>query len=145
MLFLLLLMISASASLQVLWMSAACISLHKFQGTLRVSACRGQWTWRKVTNLESNAVLGGRYPIPQYRKKNWQIPQYHKKNWQIPQYSVKNRRNTATAFSFGHASLKLYLSRVFVYSKHLCTSNQPQPSRGNVRRPRIDQYNDQKR
>ena len=34
---------------QVLWMSAACISLHAFQRTLRVSVCRGYRTWRKVT------------------------------------------------------------------------------------------------
>ena len=127
MLFLLMMMNSASTSLQVLWMSAACISLHTFQRTLRVSTCRGQRTRRKVTKLE--------YPIPQYRKKNWHIPKYR----------VKNRRNTDTAFIFGHAYLKLYPSRVFVYSKHLCTSNQPQPLRGNVRRPRIDRYNDRKR
>ena len=82
--------------------------------------------------LESNAMLAGGhwrgYPIPQYRKKHWQIPKYR----------VKNRRNTDTAFIFGHVYLKLYTSRVFVYLKHLCTSNQPQPLRGNVRRPRID-------
>ena len=83
MLFLLMMMNSASASLQVLRMSAACISLHTFQRTLRVSTCRGQRTWRKVTKLE--------YPIPQYRKKNWHIPKYR----------VKNRRNTDTAFIFG--------------------------------------------
>ena len=70
--------------------------------------------------------------------------QYHKKNWQIPKYRVKNRRNTDTAFIFGHAYLKVYPFRVFVYLKHLCTSNQPQPLRGNVRRPRIDRYNDRK-
>ena len=52
-------------------------------------------------------TLGG-YPIPQYRKKNWQIPKY----------PVKNRRNTDTAIIFGHAYLKLYPSRVFVYLKH---------------------------
>ena len=74
------------------------------------------------------------YPIPQYRKKNWEIPKYR----------VKNRRNTDTAFIFGHAYLKLYPSRVFVYLKDLWTSNQPQPLRGNVRRPRIDRYNDRK-
>ena len=131
---LLMMMNSASASLQVLWMWAACISLHTFQRTLRVSACRGQRTWRKT----SNAMLGGnicRYPIPQYRKKNGQIPKYRVKIW----------RNTDTAFIFGHAYLKLYPSRVFVYSQHLCISNQPQPLRGNVRRPRIDRYNDRNR
>ena len=74
-------------------------------------------------------TLGG----TQYRTKNWQIPKYRR---------VKNRRNTDTAFIFGLAYLKLYPSRVFVYLKHLCTSNQPRPLRGNVRRPRIDRYND---
>ena len=68
---------------------------------------------KKVTKLESNAMLGGTLgggvPIPQYRKKNWQIPKYR----------VKNRRNTDTAFIFDHAYLKLYLSRVFVYLKYL--------------------------
>ena len=59
-------------------------------------------------------MLAGRghwgYPIPQYRKKNWEIPKYR----------VKNRRNTDTAFIFGHAYLKLYPSRVFVYLKDIC-------------------------
>ena len=45
------------------------------------------------------------YPIPQYRKKNWEIPKYR----------VKNRRNTDTAFVIGHVYSKLYPSRVFVY------------------------------
>ena len=67
MFFLLMMMNSASASLQVLWMWAACISLHTFQRTLRVSACRGQRTWRKVTKLESNAMLGGTLVGTQYR------------------------------------------------------------------------------
>ena len=91
--------------------------------------------WENVFIRRGHCGGGGGYPIPQYRKKNWQIPKYR----------VKNRRNTDTAFIFGHAYLKLYPSRVFVYSKHLCTSNQPQPLRGNVRRPRIDRYNDRKR
>ena len=55
--------------------------------------------------------------------------QYRKKNGQIPKYRVKNRRNIDTAFIFGHAYSKLYPSRVFVYLKHLCSSNQPQPLR----------------
>ena len=80
MLFQLMMMNLAPAGLQVLWMWAACISLHTFQRTLRVSGCRGQRTLRKVTKLESNAklvagwgVVGGHwgYPIPQDRKKNW--------------------------------------------------------------------------
>ena len=68
-----------------------------------------------------------------------------KKNLQVPKYRVKNPRNTDTAFIFGYAYLKFYPSRLFVYLKHLCTSNEPQPLRGNVRRPRIDRYNDRKR
>ena len=76
--------------------------------------------------------IGG-YPIPQYRKKNWQIMKYR----------VENRQNTDTIFMIGNAYLKFYPSRVFVCLKHLCTSNQPQPLRGNVRLPRTDQ-NDQK-
>ena len=44
----------------------------------------------------------------------------------------------------GQAYLKLYPSHVFVYLKHVYTRNQPQPSRENVRRPQIDQYNDSK-
>ena len=42
MFFLLMMMNSASASLQVLWMWPACISLDTFQRTLRVSGCIGQ-------------------------------------------------------------------------------------------------------
>ena len=93
---------------------------------------QGSADLKKVTKLESNAMLGGTLGGTQYRKKNGQIPKYR----------VKNRRNIDTAFIFGHAYSKLYPSRVFVYLKHLCTSNQPQPLRGNVRRPRIDRYND---
>ena len=65
---LLMMMNSASASLQVLWMWAACISLHTFQRPLRLSSCRGQRTWRKVTKLESNAMLGWTLVGTQYRK-----------------------------------------------------------------------------
>ena len=79
MFFLLMMMNSASASLQVLWMWAACISLHTFQRTLRVSACRGQRTWRKVTKLESNAMLvmlGGTLVGTQYRNTVRKIGKY---------------------------------------------------------------------
>ena len=31
-----------------------------------------------------------------------------------------------TAFMIGHAYLKLYPSRMFIYLKHVCTRNQPQ-------------------
>ena len=80
--------------------------------------------------------IGG-YPMPQYRTKNWQIPKYR----------VENGRNyTDIAFMIGDAYLTLYPSRVFFfYLKHVYTRNQPQPSRENVRRSRIDGYNDQKR
>ena len=74
------------------------------------------------------------YPIPQYRMKNWQIPKYR----------VENGRNTDTAFMIGDAYLTLYPSRMFFYVKHVYTRNQPQPSRENVRRSRIDRYNDRK-
>ena len=71
MFFLLMMMNSASASLQVLWMWAACISLHTFQRTLRVSACRGQRTWKKGDEVgeQRHAVeevienLGLKHPI----------------------------------------------------------------------------------
>ena len=36
------------------------------------------------------------------------------------------------------------ISRVFFYLKHVYTRNQPQPSRENVTRSRIDRYNDRK-
>ena len=48
--------------------------------------------------------IGG-YPIPQYRKKNWQIPKC----------CVKNQWNTDTAFMIAHVYLKLYPSGMFVY------------------------------
>ena len=71
-----LLMMMNSASLQVLWMWAACISLHTFQRTLRVSACRGQRTRWKVTKLESNAVLEGTLVGTQYRNTVRKIGKY---------------------------------------------------------------------
>ena len=72
------------------------------------------------------------------------IPPYRTKNLQIPKYRVENLRNTDTAFMIGDAYLTLYPSRVFFYLKHVYTRNQPQPSRENVRRSRIDRYNDRK-
>ena len=62
----------------------------------------------------------------------------------MPKYRVENQQNTDTTFMIGNTCLKFYPSRVFVYLKHLCTSNQPQPLQENVRRPQIDQYNDRK-
>ena len=56
---------------------------------------------RELVSNEEDIVW---YPIPQYRKKNWQIPKYR----------VKNRRNTDTAFMIGRVYLKLYPFRVFV-------------------------------
>ena len=47
--------------------------------------------------------------------KGYPIPQYRKKNWQIPKYRVNNRRNTDAAFMIGHVYLKLYPFRSFVY------------------------------
>ena len=43
-----------------------------------------------------------------------------------------------------HLLKVVYLSHVFVYLKHVCTSNQPQPLQENRRRPRRDWHNDQK-
>ena len=81
-----------------------------------------------LSNIERD--IGG-YPVPQYFKKNWQMPKYR----------VDNQQNTDTSYMIGTTCLKLYPSRVFFYLKHLCTSNQPQPLQENVRRPRIDWYN----
>ena len=72
------------------------------------------------------------------------ILQYPKKNRQIPKYGVKNRRNTNTAFMIRHDYLKLNPPCVFVYLKHVYTRNQPQLSRENVGRLRINWYNDRK-
>ena len=88
-----------------------------------------RWKWPMEGDI-------GGYPIPQYRTKNLQIPKYR----------VENLRNTVTAFMIGDAYLTLYPSRefFFFYLKHVYTRNQPQPSRENVRRSRIDRYNDRK-
>ena len=92
-----------------------------------------RWKWPMEGDI-------GGYPIPQYRTKNLQIPKYR----------VENLRNTDTAFMIGDAYLTLYPSRefffffFFFYLKHVYTRNQPQPSRENVRRSRIDRYNDRK-
>ena len=70
--------------------------------------CRDTAPLNRVTKKKAVAIcnnypshyvdgdLGG-YPIPQYRKKNWQIPKYR----------VENRRNTDTAIMIVHAYLKL--------------------------------------
>ena len=110
--------------------NSASAGLHTFQRTLRVSAKGDGIGEQRHTRGGGRALRG---------------TQYRKKNWQIPKYRVKNRRNTDTAFIFGHAYLKVYPSRVFVYLKYFCTSNQPQPSRGNVRRPRIQSVQRSKR
>ena len=55
----------------------------------------------------------------------------------VPKYGVENWRNTDTAFMISYTYWKMYPSSVFVFLKHACTSNQPQPSRQNVRRPRL--------
>ena len=78
--------------------------------------------WENVFYKEGDIMGGGGGPIPQYRKKNWQIPKYR----------VENRRNTDTPFYDRSRLLNvLSISRVF-YLKHVCTRNQPQPSRENV-------------
>ena len=50
----------------------------------------------------------------------------------IPKYCVESRQHTNNSFMTGHAYFKLYPARMFIYLKHLCTSNQPKPLRGNV-------------
>ena len=89
-------------------------------------------TWVLISNL----ILVIYYCLRSYRGGHWEypMPQYCKKNVQIPKYRVENRRNTDTALMISHA-LKLYPSCMFVYLKHVYTKNQPQPLRGNVRRP----------
>ena len=89
-------------------------------------------TWALISNL----ILVIYYCLRNYRGGHWEypMPQYCKKNLQIPKYRVENRRNADTALMIGHA-LKLYPSCVFLYLKHVYTKNQPQPLRGNVRRP----------
>ena len=62
----------------------------------------------------------------------------------MPKYGVENQQNTDTTFMIGTACLKFYPSPVFVFLKRLCTSNQPQALRENMRRPQIDRYNDRK-
>ena len=132
-----LLMVMYSASLQVLWMWAACILLHTFQRTFRVSGCKGQRTKREVTKLESNTMLGGGeafggYPIPQEKLANTKMP-------------CQKLTKCRYRISFRSRLLKVYPSCVFVHLKHLCTSNQPQPLWGNVRWPRIQSVQRSKR
>ena len=69
----------------------------------------------------SEGDIGG-YPIPKEKLANTEIQR-------------QNRRNADAAFMIGQVYLKLYPSRVFVYLKHVCTRNQPQTLRENVRRP----------
>ena len=61
------------------------------------------------------------------------VPQCHKKNRQILKYSVENQQNTNNAYMIGHVYVKLYPCHVFVCLKHVCTRNQPQTLRENVR------------
>ena len=62
----------------------------------------------------------------QYRKKNWQIAKYR--------YRIYHQSRLLNVVS---------ISCVF-YLKHVYTRNQPQPSRENERRSRIERYNDRK-
>ena len=114
------LMMMNSASLQMLWMWAACISLHTFQRTLRVSARRGQRT-----------LIGEQRHATQYRNTVRKIGKYRNTVPKIDEILILHLFSVPFTWS-------CIQSRVFVYLKHLCTSNQPQPLRGNVRRPRID-------
>ena len=66
MFFLLMVMNSASASLQVLWMWAARISLHTFQRTLRVSALQGSADLKIAMTR-----LSRRMPVLCQKKVSW--------------------------------------------------------------------------
>ena len=90
-----------------------------------------RWKWPMEGDI-------GGYPIPQYRTKNLQIPKYR----------VENLRNTDTAFMIGDAYLTLYPSREFFFFFFLSQACIHQKSTSafarNVRRSRIDRYNDRK-
>ena len=82
-----------------------------------------------------------------YRGGHWGVPNpatpYEKlanteiscRKWTKYQYRIYDQCRLLNAVS---------ISRVFFYLKHVYTKNQPQPSRENVRRSRIDGYNDRK-
>ena len=84
-------------------------------------------------NLSTNFVLiavSVKVALTQYRntvRKFCNIANYRAK---IDETPIDLHR-----FVNGHVYFKLYLSRVFVYLKHVCTGNQPLTLRENVRRP----------
>ena len=86
------------------------ISQQIREDELGFSAVECFYCWSRLRYPWKEGDVGG-YPIPQYRKKDWQIPKY----------CVKNRPNTDTTVTIGHVYLKLYPSRVFVYLHHVCT------------------------
>ena len=86
------------------------ISQQIREDELGFSAVECFYCWSRLRYPWKERDVGG-YPIPQYRKKDWQIPKY----------CVKNRPNTDTTVTIGHVYLKLYPSRVFVYLHHVCT------------------------
>ena len=99
---------------------------------------QGSADLKKVMKLENNAMLRGGiegYLIPQCRKK---IGKYRNTVSKIDEIPIPRLFSVTL-------TCKLHPSRVFVYLKHLCTSNQSQPLRGNVRRPRIQSVQRSKR
>ena len=86
------------------------ISQQIREDELGFSAVECFYCWSRLRYPWKEGDVGG-YPIPQYRKKDWQIPKY----------CVQNRPNTDTTVTIGHVYLKLYPSRVFVYLHHVCT------------------------
>ena len=97
---------SALASLQVLWLWAACISLHTFQRTLRVSGCRGQRTYRRWRSWRATPCWAGGghwgYPIPQYRKKKVAKPCQKSTKYQ---YRIYFRSSLLKVKSISHVCL----------------------------------------
>ena len=79
-------------------------SLFLFVAHTRLIIWLFAWERPSLKKLKEGDIEG--YPIPQYRKKNWQIPKYR----------VENRPNTDTAFMIGHAYLTLYPSRIDWYN-----------------------------
>ena len=68
-------------------------------------------------NLLKRGTLGCTKNRTTVKKKTTKNKTKQKTKGKIPICRFKNRRNTDTAFKIGHAYLKLYLSRVFVFSQ----------------------------
>ena len=68
-------------------------------------------------NLLKRGTLGCTKNRTTVKKQQQKTKQNKKKKGKIPICRFKNRRNTDIAFKIGHAYLKLYPSRVFVFSQ----------------------------